>query len=96
MMNNDTRIIDLTVAELRQLVAEEVVENLPAQTPPATWREGLRGIARVFGCSQATAQKIKDSGIIDAAVVQVGRKIKVNEELALELALKSNNKLSQL
>ena len=47
---------------------------------------GLSGLARLFGCSLPTANRIKQSGKIDRAITQVGRKIIVNADLALELA----------
>ena len=47
---------------------------------------GLAGIARLFGCSLPTANRIKQSGKIDRAITQVGRKIIVDADLALELA----------
>jgi hypothetical protein len=47
---------------------------------------GLLGIAKLFGCSMPTANRIKQSGRIDKAITQIGRKIIVDAELALELA----------
>ena len=47
---------------------------------------GIGGIAKLFGCSLPTANRIKQSGKIDKAVTQIGRKIIVDAELALELA----------
>ena len=47
---------------------------------------GLAGIARLFGCSLPTANRIKLSGKINRAITQVGRKIIVDADLALELA----------
>ena len=47
---------------------------------------GIAGIARLFGCSIPTANRIKQSGKIDKAVTQIGRKIIVDADLALELA----------
>lgn len=47
---------------------------------------GIRGIAELFGCSIPTASRIKLSGKIDKAITQIGRKIIVDAELALELA----------
>jgi predicted site-specific integrase-resolvase len=47
---------------------------------------GIVGIARLFGCSMPTANRIKQSGQIDKAITQIGRKIIVDAELALELA----------
>lgn len=46
---------------------------------------GLAGIARLFGCSLPTANRIKQSGKIDRAITQIGRKIIIDAELALEL-----------
>ena len=47
---------------------------------------GIPGIARLFGCSLPTANRIKKSGKIDKAITQIGRKIIVDAELALEQA----------
>ena len=47
---------------------------------------GLAGIARLFGYSLPTANRIKQSGKINRAITQVGRKIIVDADLALELA----------
>ena len=50
---------------------------------------GIKGIADTFGCSIPTANRIKKSGVIDDAITQVGRKIVVDADLALELAAKA-------
>lgn len=47
---------------------------------------GIVGIAQLFGCSMPTANRIKQSGKIDKAITQIGRKIIVDADLALELA----------
>lgn len=47
---------------------------------------GIAGIARLFNCSVPTASRIKKSGRIDKAITQIGRKIVIDTELALELA----------
>ena len=52
---------------------------------------GIPGIARLFGCSLPTANRIKKSGKIDKAITQIGRKIIVDAELALELAGKKTS-----
>lgn len=46
---------------------------------------GINGIAQLFGCSKATANRIKKSKEIDRAITQIGRKIVVNAELALKI-----------
>ena len=58
------------------------------QTPVVQKRTfyGIEGIAQVFGCSVPTANRIKRSGIIDAAITQIGRKIIVDADMALALA----------
>lgn len=50
----------------------------------------MAGIARLFGCSIPTANRIKKSGVIDKAITQCGRKIIVDSELALSLLAKKN------
>ncbi|MZU80773.1 DUF3853 family protein, partial [Escherichia coli] len=62
-----------------------------AQPQPVTDTErkyvsGILGIAKLFGCSLPTANRIKKSGKIDKAITQIGRKIIIDAELALELA----------
>jgi len=62
-----------------------------AQPQPVTDTErkyvyGILGIAKLVGCSLPTANRIKKSGKIDKAITQIGRKIIVDAELALELA----------
>ena len=47
---------------------------------------GLSGIAQLFGCSVETAKRIKQSGKINNAITQIGRKIIVDADMALALA----------
>ena len=65
---------------------EQVTVNLPTPTPNKKYVYGILGIAQLFGCSMPTAHRIKKSGKIGRAITQVGRKIIVDAELALELA----------
>ena len=46
---------------------------------------GLKGLAKILGCSVSKASKIKSSGILDEAIIQNGRKIIIDSEKALEL-----------
>lgn len=63
--------------------------NTTTETSPSKEQRryvyGLSGIARLFGCSLPTANRIKQSGKINRAITQVGRKIIVDADLALEL-----------
>ena len=42
---------------------------------------GIRGIATLINCSEATANRIKRSGVIDGAIAQVGKKIVVDNRI---------------
>ena len=53
---------------------------------------GLQGICDLFGCSIATASRIKKSGVIDAAISQVGNIIVIDADLALDL-IKTHKKV---
>ncbi|MFV0470193.1 MAG: DUF3853 family protein [Dysgonomonas sp.] len=61
-------------------------EEKEKQSSSRRYVYGIRGIMELFDCSKSTANRIKQSGKIDAAIKQVGRKIIVDAELALELA----------
>lgn len=54
---------------------------------------GIRGIAKIFGCSIPTANRIKKSGKIDRAITQLGRKIIIDAELALEMAQRNTKNI---
>ena len=82
----ETRIIDLTVGQLMDLIAKAqapVVEKKPEQTKRLVY--GISGIAQVFNCSMTTANRIKASGRIDDAITQHGRIIVVDADKALLL-----------
>tara|TARA_R110002012_G_scaffold241323_1_gene415535 strand:+ start:14304 stop:14600 length:297 start_codon:yes stop_codon:yes gene_type:complete len=57
----------------------------PADNISKKYVYGIRGIARLIGCSISSANRLKKSGVIDEAIIQNGRKIIVDSELALEL-----------
>ena len=64
-------------------------DKKPKSSMPSPDRKlayGIKGIAETFGCSIPTANRIKKSGIIDKAISQLGRKIVIDVDLALELA----------
>ena len=46
---------------------------------------GLKGLADILGCSKAHEQNVKNSGILDKAIIQNGRKIIVDAEMAITL-----------
>lgn len=88
---------DLLAKPLWQMTGEEFLQlnrfspiptTASEQKPPSdkSYKYGIAGIAEIFGCSIPTANRIKKSGRIDAAITQVGRKIVVDVEKAIELA----------
>lgn len=87
-INPNTRIIDLTVGELMELLGQQqlvVVDNTPKEK---RFVYGIAGIAQLFNCSMTTANRIKASGKINKAISQCGRMITVDADLALELMKK--------
>ena len=67
----------------------QVANYVPApvtETSKKRYEYGSRGSAKICGCSIPTANRIKKSGKINAAITQVGRKIIVDADHALQLA----------
>lgn len=87
LITSDTRIIDLTVGQLMQLLDKK---QAPAEIKEETEKAkrlvyGIAGIAQLFNCSMTTANRIKASGRIDDAITQHGRIIVVDADKALVL-----------
>ena len=85
-ITSNTRIIDLTVGQLMDIIAKAqspAVEQSPEQTKRLVY--GISGIAQLFNCSMTTANRIKASGRIDEAITQHGRIIVVDADKALVL-----------
>lgn len=84
-------LFQLTVGEFLTLLKQSIAtsEGEP-QHEEAQKRlvYGIAGIAQLFGCSKTTANRIKASGKIDAAITQCGRTITVDAEMALSLLKK--------
>lgn len=66
------------------------IDSIKVDTLDKKYVYGIGGIARLFNCSIPTANRIKKSGKIDKAIKQIGRKIVVDADLALELAGRKN------
>lgn len=81
----------LTVQELLDIL-QPVISNHPEKTENVKHLVyGLKGLAELLHCSIATANRIKQEGCLDKAISQVGRKIVIDADLALEL-MKSSRK----
>ena len=79
----------LTVEQFVELLDERINAALTTGTvkkvvPSGHYVYGIRGIEKLFGVSHKTAQYYKDH-IINEAVMQNGRKIVVDADLALQL-----------
>lgn len=68
-----------------QLTVEEFVEVANRLTAEKKYEYGLKGIAKILGCSLSKASEIKSSGILDEAIIQNGNIIIIEKEKALQL-----------
>ncbi|MFV0535957.1 MAG: DUF3853 family protein [Dysgonomonas sp.] len=92
-MNKDlnTPLWQLTIGEFLELqkrIAEPAKPKDFTSQSDKKYVYGLAGLAKLFGCSTRAASTLKSSGKIDKAIIQDGRKIIIDAELALELANK--------
>ncbi len=46
---------------------------------------GMKGLSQLLGCSLSTANRIKKSGVLNAAIAQNGKIIVIDADLALDL-----------
>ena len=76
----EKRLDDMTAAV--RLLADKIDEKKPSERK---YVYGIKGIAQLFGCSTATAQRIKSSNKINGAITQRNRRIIVDAQKALEL-----------
>ena len=72
-----TPICNLTVEEFL-----EVSKNFASGDK---YEYGLKGLAKILGCSISKASKIKSSGILDEAIIQKGNIIIIDKKKAMEL-----------
>lgn len=85
--DNNTPIAILTVGQLKEILGiQEKTRIIDTTNSEKKFVYGIAGIAKIFDCSIPTANRIKASGKIDKAITQIGRKIIVDIDLALELA----------
>ena len=71
-----------------QLTVEEFLEVANKLNAEKKYEYGLKGIAKILGCSLSKANEIKSSGILDSAIVQNGNIIIVEIDKALKLFAK--------
>ena len=72
-----TPLCNLTVKEFLEISKNFNSENM--------YEYGLKGLAKILGCSVSKASKIKSSGILDEAIIQKGNIIIIDKKKAIEL-----------
>ena len=72
-----TPLCNLTVKEFLEISKNLNSENM--------YEYGLKGLAKILGCSVSKASKIKSSGILDEAIIQKGNIIIIDKKKAIEL-----------
>ena len=72
-----TPLCNLTVKEFLEISKNLNSENM--------YEYGLKGLAKILGCSISKASKIKSSGILDDAIIQKRNIIIIDKNKALEL-----------
>jgi hypothetical protein len=99
MIDLNKRIIDLSVAELLEILElfagkseQQSKVSIDTTKDNKHFVYGLAGLADLFGCSKTTANRIKQSGKIDSAITQIGNLIIIDADKAIELAGKVNGK----
>lgn len=87
-MNYNTPLSEISLGQLIDAMKKEMnlVSKIETEQPQhKQYVYGLIGLAKLLGCSRATAYTIKKSGVLDEAISQNGRKIIVDADLAVKL-----------
>jgi hypothetical protein len=68
-----------------QLTVGEFLEISKGFNPQKKYEYGLKGLAKILGCSVSKASEVKSSGMLDEAIIQNGNIIIIDKEKALML-----------
>ena len=68
-----------------KLTVEEFLEISKKFNTESKYEYGLKGLAKILGCSISKASEIRSSGILDAAIIQKGNIIIIDKKKAMEL-----------
>ncbi len=94
MYNLNTPIWQLTVGEFLELQEKSRIDIAKKEKSDSSIKKnlvyGIKGLAELLSCSPTTAQKIKNSGVIDKAISQFGRKLIIDADLVLKLISKES------
>lgn len=81
--NENTRLIDLTVGELRDLFSQLI--PTPVKKEPVEIVYGHKGLCELLGVSPSTAQRWVSSGKLKKATYKIGRKVCFDKAQVLEI-----------
>ena len=70
---------------LFQLTVEEFLSLQQSNRSEKKYEYGLKGLAKILGCSRSKASELKSSGILDDAIIQNENLIIIDIEKALQL-----------
>ncbi|MDE5518661.1 DUF3853 family protein [Elizabethkingia meningoseptica] len=73
---------------LWKLTVEEFLEVSKKLNLENKYEYGLKGLAKILGCSVSKASEVKSSGILNEAIIQKGNIIIIDKKRALELFAK--------
>ena len=82
LYNDDTRLIDLTVGELKDLFSQLMPQ--PVKKEPIDLVYGRAGLCELLGYSQSTVQRLINSGKLKKATFKTGRKVAYDRAMVLE------------
>jgi len=68
-----------------QLTVEEFLEISKGFCSEKKYEYGLKGLAKILGCSVSKASEVKSSGLLDDAIIQNRNIIIIDKDKALEL-----------
>jgi hypothetical protein len=68
-----------------QLTVEEFLSINKGSVSEKKYEYGLKGLAKILGCSVSKASEVKASGILDEAIIQNRNIIIIDKEKALAL-----------
>ena len=91
------RVIDMTASQLAAFLSSALGGGSaagaePVTAPAPTYVYGITGLARLLGCSDATAWRYKKSGRFDEAISQTGKTIVIDVKKVMEITSKRNRK----
>lgn len=78
--DDHTRIIDLTVGELRQVLSELMADRREASLPRRRWINSRPEMASALGLSPRSFDDLKAKGVFDGVVIQGGKKMQAEEQ----------------